>query len=116
MAEKILKTPDNKRVVVNRKSDTILYDSPNNPPNTGTKYTQGTDLCAHKARSGTVYFYLYHWSMWQGSEDSYGLIEPEQAKEFLLEKAGLTGWASIDDCGDRGTIEEYFPGIFEEDA
>ncbi len=115
MNEKVLKTPDGKRAVVNRNRDICLYDSPNNPPNTGTKYTSGTDLLAHKARSGTVYFYLYNWSMWQGSEDSYELINAETAKEFLLEKAGLTGWAELADS-EKERAEEYFPGIFEEDA
>jgi hypothetical protein len=115
MSEKILKTPDEKRVVVNRETDIVLYDSPVNPPNTGTKYTQGTDLLAHKARSGTVYFYMYHWSMWQGSEDSYELVDADTARNFLLEKAGLTGWAGLDDS-DKERALEYFPGIFEEDA
>ena len=115
MTERILKTPEGKRVVVNRNADVILYDSPVNPPNTGTKYTQGTDLLAHKARSGTVYFYLYHWSMWQGTEESYELVEPDEAREFLLQKAGLTGVAELSES-ERERVEEYFPDIFEEDA
>lgn len=115
MTEKVLKTPDQKRVVVDRKADIVLYDSPVNPPNTGTTYTSGTDLMAHKARSGTVYFYLYNWSMWQGSEDSYELVGPDVAREFLLQKAGLAGWAGLDEK-DKERAEEYFPGIFEEDA
>ncbi len=115
MTEKILMTPEGKRVVVNRKADVILYDSPVNPPNTGTKYTQGTDLIAHKARSGTVYFYLYSWSMWQGTEERYELVDEDTAREFLLQKAGMSGYAGLDNS-DRERAEEYFPDIFEEDA
>lgn len=94
MSKHILMTPDGKRVVISP-DDPTLYDAPHNPPNTGTRYTSGTDLRAHRARSGNVYFYLYHWSMWQGTDCRYELITKDQAEKFLLEKAGLAGWDGI---------------------
>jgi hypothetical protein len=111
----VLMTPEGKRVVIEPLSDLKLYDSPNNPPNTGQAYTRGTDLYVHKARSGNLYYYLYSWSMWQGEEEDYRLVTPDEARDFLLACAGYSGHAELTD--DELTLaEEYFPGIFEEDA
>lgn len=77
-------TADNKRVVCDTESDTQIYDAPNNPPNTGTRYTRGTDLYAHNAKSGQVYFYAYHWSMWQGEESSAELWSDSQVEAFIV--------------------------------
>lgn len=95
MAKKVLRTQDGKKVVIDVSKDSKLYESPVNPPNTGTRYTTGTDLLAHKARSGNVYFYFYRWSMWQGDEDSFELIDKDTAEEFLIKRAGLSGWAGL---------------------
>lgn len=111
----VLKTPEGKKVIVERSRDEQLYDSPNNPPNTGTRYTSGVDLYAHKARSGTTYYYLYSWSMWQGSEDEYTLVTVEDAKAFLIGKASEAGYGRLS-TDEVKTAENYFPGIFEEDA
>lgn len=107
---RILMTPEGKKVVINKKNDKELYGAPVNPPNTGTRYTSGTDLYAHKSRSGNWYYYTYSWSMWQGEESSYELISEGEAREFILSRTNARG--SIDE----DLAEELFPGIFEEDA
>jgi hypothetical protein len=111
--EQILMTPDGKRVKINTKEDRCLYDAPQNPSNTGTTYTRGTDLYAHKARSGNWYFYKYHWSMWQGEESALHLITEDEAKDFVIEHAGLTQYGiKVDD----ENILSIWPDIFEETA
>ncbi len=111
----VLKTPEGKKVVIDISHDDCLYESPHNPPNTGTRYTSGTDLYAHKARSGTVYFYSYSWSMWQGTEAEYFLMTEAEMRGALVEHAGDAGWGSITD-NERTRIEQHFPGLFDEDA
>ena len=111
----VLKTPEGKKVVVDISNDECLYESPHNPPNTGTRYTSGTDLYAHKALSGAIYFYSYDWSMWQGTEAEFALMTDEEMKGALLERASDAGHGSISD-NERERIERHFPGIFEEDA
>ena len=103
----VLKTPDGKRVVVSVKTDEELYHAPRNPPNTGTSYTSGTDLHYHKSRNDNDYFYLYHWSMWQGTEDSYELISKQVAVDFMLEKMSYDGWQKpydreVERCNELG--------------
>jgi len=115
MSELILMTPDGKRVKADMKTDVCLYDAPHNPPNTGTAYTRGTDLYAHKARSGQWYFYTYHWSMWQGEESGYGLISEDEAQTFILEKAGLSGHGALSD-NEADRARSIWPDIFEETA
>jgi hypothetical protein len=113
--ETILRTPEGKKVAIAPNNDTCLFSAPHNPPDTGTAYTSGTDLYAHKARSGKVYFYSYCWSMWQGTESYYNLLTESEAKEFLLGKAEGTGYNGLSNC-EVERAEEYFPGIFDEDA
>ena len=111
--ETILRTPEGKKIVIRPREDVCLHDAPHNPPNTGTRYISGTDLYAHKARSGKIYFYTYSWSMWQGSQDNYQLLTDEEAREFILHKAEGTGYEGLND---HDLAEEYFPHIFDEDA
>ena len=112
----VLMTPEGKKVVVNLNTDNCLYDSPHNPPNTGTRYTSGLDLYAHKARSGKMYYYSYSWSMWQGHEAEYNLMTDDEMKHALIARAGEAGYGRMSD-GEREDIEQnYFPGIFDEDA
>jgi hypothetical protein len=113
--ENILMTPDGKRVKINTGEDIKLYDAPSNPPNTGTTYTRGTDLYAHKARSGAWYFYTSYWSMWQGEESSLELISEDEAKTFVLERAGLTGHGTLSG-GEKERALAIWPDIFEETA
>ena len=97
MAKHVLRTQDGKKVVIDVSKDKHLYRCPVNPPGSGTSGFTGTDLLAHTARSGNVYFYFHHWSMWQGSVDSFSLIDRNTAEEFLIEKAGLSGQYGLDE-------------------
>jgi len=115
MTIKVLMTPDGKKVVINTEKDVCLYSAPHNPPNTGTTYTRGTDLYAHKARSGNIYYYYVHWSMWQGEQTSYELISREEAEKFLLKKASLGGWAGLDE-EDFELLKEHGFDLLQEDA
>lgn len=111
---KILMTPDQKKVVITPDKDICLYDAPHNPPNTGTTYTTGVDLFAHKARSGKMYFYTYSWSMWQGSPSCYELITEDRAKDFIVRKAGMSEYGLSKH--EMEQAERIWPDIFEETA
>ncbi len=78
------------RVILNTEKDECLYKAPVNPPNTGTKYTRGSDLYVHRSKKGNLYFYFYRWSLWQGEEDSIQLISHKDTEEFLQEHIGGT--------------------------
>jgi len=115
MAKKVLRTQDKLKVVIDLNTDTKLYEAPINPPNTGSKYTDGTDLMAHKARSGNVYFYTYYWSMWQGVEEEFELVTENQAEEFLLDKMALPYPAELTGSEIK-TAKEYGFELLEENA
>lgn len=111
-----LKTPEGKTVVVDTKTDEALYTAPCNPPNTGTRYTRGTDLFAHKARSGKTYFYFRHWSLWQGEEDNIRLCSKTEAQRFLEEKAAAAGWEQLSEQDAQEINERYGFRLYEETA
>jgi len=111
----ILRTPDNKKVVVDTERDENLYHAPRNPSNTGTRFTSGSDLYYHKARSGNGYFYTYHWSMWRGECSYLTLLSNETAKEILLEKNNGNDYNGLEEEVIK-RAEGLFPGIFDEDA
>jgi len=115
MAKHVLRTHDGKKAVIDIAKDAKLYRAPVNPPNTGTQYTSGIDLLAHTARSGNVYFYFYSWSMWEGSNDSFELIDRDAAEAFLTQKAGLADWAALDEH-EIELAKEYGIDILEETA
>ncbi|MBS3742328.1 MAG: hypothetical protein KGY74_09435 [Candidatus Cloacimonetes bacterium] len=115
MAAFLLLTNEGKKVDVDLALDECLYRSPVNPPNTGTTFTRGSDLYRHVARSGNVYFFINNWSMWQGESKNQQLIEPDEARMFLLEKAQEDGLAGLD-YDEIERAEKIFPGIFDEDA
>ena len=115
MSKHVLRSPEGKKVVIDPETDAKLYDAPVNPPNTGTQYLTGVDLYTHKARSGNAYFYLHGWSMWQGSEDTFTLIDRDEAEAFLIEKAGLSGYAGLDAHEIERAVKYGFE-IYKEDA
>ena len=92
----LLLTDDRKRVKIDMDRDTRLYSAPVNPPNTSLGYTSGRDLYMHKSRSGKNFYYIYSWSMWQGTESTFYLISEEEAKDFILEKACCFGHGALD--------------------
>lgn len=115
MAKHVLRTQDDKKVVIDVQKDVRLYNAPVNPNNTGTRYTTGTDLLVHKARSGKEYLYFYYWSMWQGDEDHFEVCSKETAEAFLVRKAGAAGWASLDEH-EIEIAKEYGIDVLEETA
>lgn len=78
-----LKTIDGKRVSVERLIEAARTHR--NPPNTGTKYTQGNDLYFVKSKNGEMYFFKYFWSMWQGVESNWTPISIDDAEELFNE-------------------------------
>ena len=68
--QKVMKEDDGTRWIADTKTDVKLYYAPRNPPNTGSDYTRGIDLFAHKTRSHGERFYLRHWSMLEGEPGS----------------------------------------------
>lgn len=115
MSKYVLLTEEGKRVVIDPNDDSYLFESPRNPPNTGTVYTRGTDLHVHKARSGKNYFYFYSWSMWQGEDSSLRLCSFDEAEKFLTEKAGNTGYDSMSES-EMSDLEQYGFNLLEETA
>lgn len=108
-------TSDGKRVVCNTDTDPQLYDSPHNPPNTGTRYTRGTDVYAHTAKSGTVYFYAYHWSMWQGEESTAELWTKAEVEDFIIGK--MSGPSEARPSGSElERLAEYDIDVLDETA
>lgn len=115
MAKHVLRTKDDKKVVIDAEKDIRLYRAPVNPPNTGTRYTTGMDLFAHKAQSGNMYFYFYSWSLWAGAEDAFNLCSKATAEAFLTKKAGHAGWDALDEHEIK-LATEYGMDIMEETA
>jgi len=113
MVIKILMTPENKKVQIDTKKDTCLYSAPQDISPWDT--TTGVDLYAHKARSGKTYFYKHYWSMWAGDSDRYELVDEDEARKFLLQKAALSWPFGLNDK-EWARAQEFFPGIFDEDA
>jgi hypothetical protein len=111
----VLMTPEQKKVVVNLSADECLYESPRNLPTTGSPFSSGVDLYAHKAQSGAIYYYTCAWSMMEGSKPEINLLSEKAAKKFLIERAGLAGYEYLI-YKKSEKFEKYFPGIFEEDA
>jgi hypothetical protein len=113
--KKVLLTEEGKKVVIDTKQDARLYESPQNPPNTGTRYTRGTNLYCHETKNKNKYFYFYSWSMWQGEGGEIVLCSKKEAEDFLIEKAGNVGWDSLDDT-EYEYLEKYGFNLLEENA
>lgn len=111
----ILTTPEGKKVVISR-NDVKLYSAPHNPPNTGTAFTSGSDLLVHKARSGSLYYYTYYWSMWQGDSDSATLVTEDEAKKFIMEKVTSKSYHVRNGVHMNIVREQWGDDFFAEDA
>lgn len=112
----LLKTSDQKLVRIDPENDVYLYKAPVNPPNTGTRYTRGADLYAHKTGKGDWYYYLLTWSMWQGEESGTELLGRKEAIAFLQDKAGETGEAALSGEEIADAVEHFGWDIFQETA
>ncbi len=97
---------------LNPGSDAALYLSPLDSPETGFSISRGTDLFAHRAPDGTVYFYLYHWSLYSNEINICQITSEDSARNFILERMGRGDRCRITDP-ERTRILEYFPGIFD---
>ena len=96
--QKVIKEEDGTRWIADTKTDVALYQAPHNPPNTGSEYTRGTDLYAHKTKRHGERFYLLSWSMWQGEEPNISVVSREEAEGFLEACVGdYFGFPSEDD-------------------
>lgn len=85
------------RVVIDMSKDVCLYRAPRNPPNTGTDFTDGTDIYLHKTKKGKEVFYFYHWTMWQGCRKRIEIVTKNEVVDELLRHAGKTGWDGLDE-------------------
>lgn len=101
---RVLKTPDGEDVVVSINSDVCLYRSPVS--------MNGIDIYAHRAPSGTMYYYAYAWSTLH--QAAYSIITPVEVQNHLTGLARLSGVGRLND-DERETAERYFPGIFDGD-
>lgn len=54
-------------------------------------------------------------ALWQDDQEGCELVSEDEAKDLILNKAILTGWAGLSDY-DIETIEAKWPNLFEEDA
>lgn len=115
MSKHIFTSHDGKRVVCDTDTDVQIYDAPHNPPNTGTRYTRGSDLYAHKAKSGQVYFYARHWSMWQNEEETVNLLTPDEVREFFAERMNGDFHGRPADS-EIAALADYGIDLFEETA
>jgi len=113
--KKVFRNEDNKLVVLNTKYDEQLYNAPENPPNTGTRYITGKDLYVHVTKNDKQeYYYLYCWSMWQGVESRIEVISKEDATQFLISRVG--DYWGFPDNADVETLKKYNINIIEEEA
>lgn len=95
-------TENGKKIVVSG-NDPLMWES------AGAKNDlTGTIIRAHKARSGTVYYYRYEWSRWEGYENTHTLLSAREAMESL---AGKSFSGEMEE-----NIREYLPEFFQEDA
>lgn len=111
---KVFRTEDGARYVVDIQKDTALYKAPENPPNTGSRYTSGIDLYVHETAHHGPQFYKYHWSMWQGSEDYYVPVSKEEATQFLEDMTG--DYNDFPDADDVELCAKFGIKLLEETA
>lgn len=104
--KKIIVTQDNKRAILDTKTDECIYNAPHNPPNTGTQYTRGADLYVHKSKAGQEFFYLYCWSMWQGDEARIEYLSKDEAMTYLTEHVDSYNGVDEEVLNRYGLLEE----------
>ena len=97
-------------LALNAKFDVALYLSSRKSSETGFSISRGTDLFAHRAPSGTLYFYLYHWSLYSNETNICQITSEDSARNFILEHMRRGNRHKITDP-ERIRILEYFPGI-----
>ena len=78
---RVLKTADNKKIVIDVNKDDCIYEDRRH------NATRGVDLQAHKAKSGEIYFYLYRWSQWENEGAETDLCTKDEAEDFLVTRS-----------------------------
>lgn len=99
---------------LNPANDIPLSQSPRNSPDTGFSIPRGTDLFAHRAPSGTLYFYLYYWSLYSNETNICQITSEDSARNYLLEHMRGRNRHNITDPG-RIFILKYFHSILDSD-
>lgn len=115
MSKYIFTTHEGKRVVCDTNDDLQIYIAPRNPPNTGTKFTRGTDIYAHTAQSGTVFFYAQNWTMWQGEDESVELMTVEEVKDFFAGRLNGDSYGRPSET-EISQLSDFGIELFEETA
>ncbi len=98
----VFKISDGKRIDVSINSDVCLYRAPEG--------MAGIDIYAHKAPSGTMYYYTYAWSTTH--PPVYSIITPAEVQDLLIRRASLPVYGRLTD-DDVKLAEQHFPGIFK---
>lgn len=96
-------------LALNPKTDTPLYLSHRNSSKNGFPISRGTDLFVHRAPSGTLYFYLFHWSNHSNETNICQIISKDSARNIILEYMGQKNHNIANHKGIR--ILEYYSGI-----
>ena len=87
MSTKSPTEPEWMHLALDAKSDSALYRSPRNSPGTGLPVERGTDLLVHRSPGGTLYYYFYHWSLYENETNICQITSKDSAREFILEHA-----------------------------
>jgi hypothetical protein len=76
--------PEWRRLVLDPATDRTIFRSQRTT--NGVPAERGTDLLAHTAPSGNVYYYLWHWSKKPGETNIIQLTTEDSAQLFLREQ------------------------------
>jgi hypothetical protein len=82
--------PEWRTLALDPATDTPLYRSPRELPDTSAPTERGTDILAHTAKSGNVYYYLWHWSQKPNETNICQLTTKESAKQCVREQCVRT--------------------------
>ena len=72
---------------LNPEKDAPLFKSPRHIKGIDTLAERGTDLFIHAAPDGSVYYYLYHWSLYENETNICQITSADAARDFILEHA-----------------------------
>ena len=70
---------------LNSEKDAPLFKSPRCVKDTDTPADHGTDLFVHTAPDGSMYYYLYHWSVYPNETNVCQIMSKDSARDFILE-------------------------------
>lgn len=96
-------------LALNPVTDIPLYRSPRHAPGNNARLHRGTDVFAHAAPGGSIYFYLWHWSMCDSKTDICQLTTADSAKHFIREQ--VCGREVITGL-EHEHLMEYLPGLY----